>query len=100
MSTARASELEIPWEGIRNKALSTWSQSFDYLQFTQQEQPELMAEALIEVLEAGPHAAGVAIPLYARLLKASDLERLAAQFSEASRYISEYRTELDLLLSA
>ena len=89
-----------PWADIRRQELADPVEALGYLKFLAEEDPAMMPKGLDDVLDASPHLAGVAIPRYAHLLTAADLAGLADRYPEASRYISEYRAELALLLSA
>jgi hypothetical protein len=100
MTTVNSSEIGVPWNEVRQQLISSPSKALAYLDVTQEEDPEMVPQALANVLEACPHVAGVAIPLYVHLLKASDLERLSARFPEAAQYIKQYGDVLTLLLSA
>lgn len=100
MTTVNRNEIGVPWNDVRHQLLTSPSQALAYLAVTQENEPELVPQAMANVLKACPHIAGVAIPLYAHLLKASDLEHLAAHCPEAAQYIKQYRDVLTLLLSA
>lgn len=99
MSTVDVSKIGTLWTDYRHQELSDPAESLGYLQFIANNDPDMMAISINDVLSACPHLAAIVIPRYAHLLKASDLDQLA-RFSEAASYIKEYQPELSLLLSA
>lgn len=100
MTTTDVSKIGRAWTDLLKEELSDPAECLDYLQHIAEHEPAMASVALTDVLEACPQIAAVAIPRYAHLLTAQDLQALADRFSEAARYISTHHSALAHLLTA